>query len=197
MLEILLIAVSLSMDAFAVSVSSAACSKDIQRYHMIRAAGAFGLFQFIMPLAGWFLGTTFSNFLSAFDHWIAFGLLAFVGGKMLVEVFEEWIKTPASCECSPDEKKKLDITSKRIVLILALATSIDALAVGMSFAVIGTQAFFPSLIIGFVTFIICLAGFFFGKRISCMLGRYAQLAGGFILVGIGTKILLSHILGGF
>ena len=194
MLEILLIAVSLSMDAFAVSVSSAACTKNLTRFHMIRASFAFGLFQFLMPLAGWFIGSSFSSYISSFDHWIAFALLAFVGGKMLIEVVQEWKESPDACPVDEEETKR-DLSSKRIVLLLAIATSIDALAVGMSFSVIGRAALLPSVIIGFVTFIICLSGFFFGKKLGIIFGRYAQLAGGIVLIGIGVRILLQHIIG--
>jgi len=197
MIEVLLIAVSLSMDAFAVSVSSAACSKRLTRYHMLRAAFAFGLFQFLMPLIGWFLGAAFSSYIKSFDHWIAFGLLVFVGGKMLVEVYEEWKESPDACACpTGEEEKKRDLTSKRIVLLLAVATSIDALAVGISFSVIGKPALLSSVIIGLVTFIICAGGFFFGKKIGCILGRYAQLAGGLVLAAIGARILFSHLTAG-
>lgn len=197
MIEVLLIAVSLSMDAFAVSVSAAACTKHLTRYHMLRAAFAFGLFQFLMPLLGWFLGATFSNYIKSFDHWIAFGLLVFVGGKMLVEVYEEWKESPDACACpTKEEEKKRDLTSKRVVLLLAVATSIDALAVGISFSVIGKTALLPSVIIGLVTFIICTGGFFFGKKIGCILGRYAQLAGGIVLTAIGARILFLHLAAG-
>jgi putative Mn2+ efflux pump MntP len=196
MLEIILIAVSLSMDAFAVSVSSAACTKNLTRFHMLRASFAFGLFQFLMPLVGWFIGASFNSYIRSFDHWIAFALLAFVGGKMLIEVFQEWKEDPDADSCPVDEEeKKRDLSSKRIVLLLAIATSIDALAVGMSFSVIGREALLPSVIIGFVTFFICLSGFFFGKKLGILFGRYAQLAGGCILIGIGIRILLQHIVG--
>lgn len=197
MLEFILIGLSLSMDAFAVSVSSAACSKNLSRYHMVRAAFAFGLFQFLMPLAGWFLGATFSSLIGSFDHWIAFGLLALVGGKMLVEAIKEWMeekKTGAQCPAG-EEAKKRDLSSKRIVFALAIATSIDALAVGMSFAVIGQPAMEPSVVIGLVTLVVCLFGFFFGKKIGTLLGRYAQIAGGIVLIGIGARILVSHLVG--
>lgn len=197
MLEIFIIALSLSMDAFAVSVSAAACSRHLSRYHMLRAAAAFGLFQFLMPLAGWFLGSAFNALINSFDHWIAFGLLVLVGGKMLVEVYEEWKENPDACACpTGKEEAKKDLSSKRIVLLLAVATSIDALAVGMSFSIIGRPAFGPSLIIGIVTFALCSIGFFFGKKIGCVLGRYAQLAGGLVLIAIGAKILTGHLLNG-
>jgi putative Mn2+ efflux pump MntP len=196
MIETLLIALSLSMDAFAVSVSSAACTKNLKKRYMIRAAFAFGLFQFLMPLAGWFLGYTFSGLIKSFDHWIALALLVFVGGKMLVEVYEEWKESPNAACPTGEEEKKLDITSKRIVLLLAVATSIDALAVGMSFSLIGQPALQPSAVIGIVTFLVCVAGFFFGKKIGIVLGRYAQIAGGIVLIGIGIRILVSHLMAG-
>ncbi len=192
MIEILLIAGSLSMDAFAVSVSSAACSKGLTRFHMLRAAFAFGLFQFLMPLVGAGVGLAFSSFIASFDHWVAFALLALVGGKMLVEVIKEWKESPNACECPVDGEKK-DIKSKRILLALSVATSIDALAIGMSFAVIGRPILSSSLIIGAVTFIICAGGFFFGRKVGCLLGRYAQLAGGLVLIGIGARILFNHL----
>ena len=195
MLEILLIAISLSMDAFAVSVSSAACSKNLTRTHMLRASFAFGLFQFLMPLAGWFIGASFSSYIRSFDHWIAFALLAFVGGKMLIEVIQEWHESPDADACPVgEEEKKRDLSSKRIVFFLAIATSIDALAVGMSFSLIGRAALLPSVIIGVVTLIICLSGFFFGKKLGLLFGRYSQLAGGCVLIGIGVRILLQHII---
>lgn len=197
MLEIFLVAVSLSMDAFAVSVSAAACSKNLRRAHMLRAAFAFGFFQFIMPLAGWLVGAAASGLIGRLDHWIAFALLAFVGGKMLVETYEEWRENPdASCPVDGEAPVKRDLSSKRITLLLAVATSLDALAVGISFAVIGKPAFMPSVVIGGVTFAICSLGFFFGKKAGILLGRYAQLAGGVTLVAIGAKILMSHLAAG-
>lgn len=197
MIEILLIALSLSMDAFAVSVSSAACSKGLSRMHMFRAAATFGLFQFIMPLAGWLLGTTFSGMIKAFDHWIAFGLLAFVGGKMLLEAIEEFREPAETCPAPGSKKERgLDVCDVRVLLVLALATSIDALAVGISFSVIGQPAFVPSLVIGLVTCIVCSVGFLFGRKIGSWLGRWAQLAGGLVLVGIGIRILAGHFAGG-
>lgn len=195
MIETLLIAISLSMDAFAVSLSAAACSKNLRPIHMLRAAAAFGFFQFMMPLAGWFLGDAFSALICAFDHWVAFTLLAIVGGKMLFEVYEEWKQNPGEA-CPADDDDKRDLTSKRVVLVLAIATSIDALAVGISFSAIGTPALVPSLVIGGVTFVLCALAFLFGKRIGFIFGRYAQTVGGLVLLGIGARILLSHLLSG-
>ncbi len=193
MIETLLIALSLSMDAFAVSLSAAACSKRLTRFHMLRAALAFGLFQFLMPVAGWLLGTSFSALISGFDHWVAFALLALVGGKMLFEVYEEWKEEPDPDVCPADAAEKRDLSSKRIVFALAVATSIDALAVGMGFAAIGTNAVLPATVIGLVTFSVCAFAFAMGKRVGLALGRHAQLAGGIVLIGIGAKILLDHL----
>lgn len=197
MLEILLIAVSLSLDAFAVSVSAAACSSNLRRFHMVRAAGAFGLFQFLMPVAGALAGSSFSGYICSCDHWIAFSLLALVGGHMIAEVWGEWREDPEGTACPVgDEAKKRDLSSKRVVLALAVATSLDALAVGMSFAVVNRPALAPSVIIGIVTFILCLFGFASGKRIGQVFGRWAQLCGGLVLIGIGARILVSHIISG-
>ena len=195
MIETLLIAISLSMDAFAVSLSAAACTKNLKPFHMVRAAAAFGFFQFMMPLAGWLLGDAFSALICTFDHWVAFALLSIVGGKMLLEVFEEWKQNPGD-ECPTDDGSKRDLTSKRVVLVLAVATSIDALAVGISFSAIGAPALVPSLVIGGVTFILCALAFLFGKRIGFVFGRYAQTVGGLVLLGIGGRILLSHLFSG-
>lgn len=193
MIEILLIAVSLSLDAFAVSVSAAACSANLRRLHMLRAAGAFGLFQFLMPVAGALAGSSFSGYIGSCDHWIAFILLALVGGHMIVEVSREWRKDPEGSACPVgEEARKRDLSSKRVVLALAVATSLDALAVGMSFAVVNRPALGPSAIIGIVTFALCLFGFASGKRIGQAFGRWAQLCGGLVLIGIGARILVSH-----
>lgn len=192
MLELFLVSAGLSMDAFAVSVSSAACSPNLKKRYMFRAAFLFGFFQFFMPLVGWFLGSSFSAFIRSVDHFLAFVLLAAVGTKMLVEVYAEWNKNPASCPTG-DELKCRDISSKRVVLALAVATSIDALAVGISFSVIGRTAFQPALMIGLVTFIFCLIGFLSGKKLGILFGRGAQIIGGIVLIAIGLKILIEHM----
>ncbi len=192
MIELLLISVSLAMDAFAVSVSSAACTPNLKKRFMFRAAFAFGLFQFLMPLTGWFLGASFTHMIRTFDHWLAFSLLAAVGIKMLVEVYEEFKTGSNSCPTGEELKRK-DLSSKRVTIALAIATSIDALAVGISFSVIGKPAFQPSITIGIVTFILCLTGFFSGKKLGILFGRSAQIAGGVILITIGMKIMVDHI----
>jgi manganese efflux pump family protein len=190
MIAVLLVALALAMDAFAVSVASGICIADLKLKHALRASLSFGLFQFAMPVIGWLLGSTFSSYIRRFDHWIAFALLGFVGGKMIKESFEA--KDAASC--SDDEKARADIRDFRTLMLLSVATSIDALAVGLYYSVLGAPILAPAAIIGVVTFALCLVGTEFGKRIGSRFERWATLAGGIALVGIGLKILVEHLL---
>ena len=192
MISILLIALALSMDAFAVSVASGICVADLRFRLAVRAGPSFGLFQCAMPVAGWLLGSTFSVYIRRFDHWIAFALLAFVGGKMVKESFEA--KDPASC--SDEEKSKSDIRDFKTLMLLSVATSIDALAVGLYYSVLGTSILGPAVVIGVVTFALCLVGAEFGKRIGARFEAWAELAGGAVLVGIGMKIIIEHLMKG-
>jgi putative Mn2+ efflux pump MntP len=192
MLQTLLIAVALSMDAFAVSIGTGVCSPGIRPAHAVRASLSFGLFQFAMPVVGWLLGGAFRSLIQDFDHWIAFGLLAFIGGKMLVESFG--VKDPSSC--SDEERARSDIRNLGTLLVLSVATSIDALAVGLSYSVLGTPILAPAATIGVVTFALCAVGVEFGKRIGARFERWAQLAGGLVLIGIGAKILIEHFSSG-
>ncbi|MDR2479354.1 MAG: manganese efflux pump MntP family protein [Treponema sp.] len=200
MIPLLFIALSLSMDAFAVSVSSGICIRGLRPVYAVRASFFFGLFQFVMPVAGWYLGSVFASYIEAFDHWIAFTLLAFTGGKMIIEA---WKKKP---ECPPGDTGKTadsadcsagtgDIRSLKTLLVLSTATSIDALAVGISLSIIGFNVWGSAAVIGGVTFAVCLCGFEFGRRIGLALEKWAQMAGGIILAGIGVKILIQHLTG--
>jgi manganese efflux pump family protein len=189
MLATLLIALALSMDAFAVSIASGICVAKLSLRHALRASFFFGVFQFAMPIAGWLLGGTFRGYIQGFDHWIAFGLLAFVGGKMIKESFE--VKDPQSC--SDEEKSRSDIRSLKTLLLLSVATSIDALAVGLSYSMIHSPILIPSLVIGLVTFGLCMVGVEFGKRVGARFERWAVVAGGVVLMGIGVKLLIDHI----
>jgi putative Mn2+ efflux pump MntP len=208
MLSIVLIGLSLSMDAFAVSVCSGISIRGISVFHAIRASLFFGIFQFIMPVAGWFLGKTFSSYIQAVDHWIAFGLLAVIGGKMLWEAGQEALrasrkaKAAASGVFEPANRGSCgaqaadtgaDIRSLRVLLTLAVATSIDALAVGLSFSLLNQGIWGPAALIGGITFVVCLTGFEFGRRIGFMFERGAQMLGGLILIGIGIRILIEHL----
>jgi len=180
MISVILIGLSLSLDAFAVSISAGVSIKDLKTFHAVRACLFFGFFQFAMPVAGWYLGTAFAVYIRAFDHWIAFGLLAFVGGKMIWETFH-------------DSDSAADIRALPCLLTLSIATSIDALAVGLSFSILGQGIWLSAALIGGITFAVCLIGFEFGRRIGALLKKWAGVAGGLILIGIGVKILMEHL----
>jgi len=193
MLQTILIALGLSMDAFAVSVSSGICTDQLKPRYIFRGSFFFGFFQFAMPLLGWFLGTNFRTSIQNFDHWIAFILLAFIGGKMIKESFEQ---ETIACEDEevPEKLSRTDVRDMKALLTLSVATSIDALAVGLSYSILGKTILFPAATIGLITFAVCLVGFEFGKRISFLIEKRAELVGGLILIAIGVKILLEHLL---
>ncbi|MDR2477311.1 MAG: manganese efflux pump MntP family protein [Treponema sp.] len=203
MISLFFIALSLSMDAFAVSVSSGICIQALRPFYAVRASFFFGLFQFAMPLAGWYLGSVFASHIETFDHWIAFTLLAFIGGKMTIEAWKKNVKCPPA-NADADRQSAgtdraapaADIRSLKTLLILSVATSIDALAVGVSLSIMGLNIWASAAIIGGVTFAVCACGFEFGRRIGLVLEKWAQMAGGIILVGIGVKILIQHLLAG-
>jgi putative Mn2+ efflux pump MntP len=188
-LTLLLIAVGLSMDAFAVSVSSGMALCFTKMRQNLRIAGSFGLFQGIMPLLGYAVANTFSDKCEAIDHWIAFGLLGFVGGKMLWEALRGGEDIPSG-----------DLSSWRSVMLMSVATSIDALAVGASFAVMPHEGILAlragyllcAAIIAVVTFVLCFGGVILGCRFGNLFGNKAEIAGGVVLIGIGIKILLEH-----
>jgi putative Mn2+ efflux pump MntP len=136
-----------------------------------------------MPVLGWLAGRTFVDFIGSFDHWLAFGLLGFVGGKMLWESFHP-----------EKEQKPTDVTKGLMLLTLSIATSIDALAVGLSFAFLKVNILTASLTIGITCFIITIIGFIAGKKAGEFIGKRAELIGGLILIGIGIRILLIHLL---
>ena len=204
MLSTILIGLSLSMDAFAVSVSSGISIPGLKPFHAIRAAFFFGLFQFLMPVAGWFLGNTFAAAIGRWDHWIAFGLLALIGGKMLWEALGAYASARearnSAAESSPPGASpdtgsgKSGIQSLGALTLLALATSVDAMAVGLSFSMLDQEIWLPAAIIGLITLGVCLTGFEAGRRVGLFFERGAQIAGGLILVGIGVKILVEHLL---
>lgn len=187
-----LAALGLSMDAFAVSVSSGICIPNLKFRHGLRAAVFFGLFQFLMPLAGYSAGSAFRDLIRGYDHWIAFGLLAFVGARMIKEGFG--IRTDAACD--EEELRRRNILDLGTLVLLSIATSIDALAVGLSFSVLGQPILLPAAIIGVLTFLVCLAGCEFGKRLGAVFERWAEVAGGAVLIGIGVKILAEHLSNG-
>lgn len=187
-LEIWLLAIGLAMDCLAVSIASGIILKRIQWRPMLVMAFFFGLFQAIMPLLGWLGASTFSHLIESVDHWIAFAILAFLGGRMIKESFKE-----------EDCCQRFNPASLKVVITMAIATSIDALAIGVSFAFLGIKScssiLYPVGIIGFVSFLISLIGLIFGIRFGCGIARklHAELWGGIILILIGTKILIEHL----
>ncbi len=180
----ILIALSLSADCFAVSLSGGATQIKLSKWGVLRVALAFGFFQFIMPIIGWLVGRSVVNFISGFDHWIAFGLLAIIGGRMIWE----------SLRGEEEIKKEADITRGLLLITLALATSIDALAVGLSIAFLQINIIFSSALIGVVAFLVTSLGFWLGRRASTLLGKRAKLVGGIVLVLIGIRILVEHLI---
>ena len=183
-LSLLLIALSLSLDCFAVAVSASVAMPRVSYLLALRTAFAFGSAQFLMPVLGWLAGRTIVDIISGFDHWVAFVLLAAVGGRMLWESFHS----------REGRTQTADITRGILLLTLAVATSIDALAVGLSFAFLKINIVAASATIGVVAFIVSMLGFTLGRRVGGVLGRQAKIAGGAILIAIGLRILLSHLL---
>lgn len=182
--ELLLIAVGLSMDAFAVSVCKGLSMTKLNMKHATVIAFFFGGFQAMMPLFGWFLGSRFQKYIVNFDHWIAFALLVFIGGQMILESLKE--------ETQVEERG--DILKIKQLFLLAIATSIDALAVGITFALLpGTNIWLSVTMIGITTFLLSLGGVAIGFRFGSRYEKKAQIAGGTILVILGIKILLEHL----
>jgi len=182
-LPVILIALALSADCFAVAFSGSFSMKTISTAQILRAALAFGAFQAVMPVLGWLVGRTIVGFVADYDHWVAFVLLALVGGRMIWEAF----RTEAS-------QRRVDITKGVLLLTLAVATSIDAFAVGLSFAFLRVNILLACLAIGVIAFGITLVGFILGRKTKTLLGKYAEVFGGVILIGIGIRIVVSHIL---
>ncbi len=183
-LEIFLIGVGLSADAFSVAVCKGLNMRRLNLKHAYIIALFFGVFQAVMPLAGYLLGTSFSSYIESFDHWIAFALLAFIGGKMAIEAIREK---------DDDNEQKTDVLKIGELTVMAIATSIDALAVGITFAFLKVNILFSVIIIGVTTFALSLGGVLLGNRFGAKYKSKAELAGGIILVLIGVKILLEHL----
>lgn len=185
-LEIWLLAVSLAIDCFTVSITSGIILHRIRWGIFLKMAFLFGLFQAAMPFLGWLGASRFNHLIETYDHWIAFALLAFLGIRMIREHFKD------------EEERSFDPTRMKVILTLAVATSIDALAVGISFAFTGfrtlSSLFYPLTAIGIASFVISLAGsligVFFGKRFNLRV----EIFGGLVLIGIGVKILFEHLL---
>ena len=181
-MEIVLIAVGLAMDAFAVSVTSGLTIQHLRIRHAVRIAFFFGAFQAVMPVLGWMAGLGIRNAIVEIDHWIAFGLLSLIGCKMIYE----------SLRLNPIEKR-VDPLKISILLILSLATSIDALVVGVTFAILDVSIIKPIIIIGTITFVLSFAGVIVGDRLGHFFEKKMETIGGLVLIGIGLKILIEHL----
>lgn len=181
MLEIFLLAFALSMDAFAVSIGLGVKSQNFSKSLALKVALLFGFFQALMPLFGYLASIGLGTFITSIDHWIAFALLGVIGGKMLYESFQE------------GTEDEIAVITNKVLLMLAIATSIDAMAAGFTLNLIDVNPFLSMLIIGVVTFVFSFLGVFIGTKGGTFLEDKAEKIGGIILIGIGLKILIEHL----
>lgn len=185
-LELAALSIGLAMDAFAVAIGVGMVLEKVSKRHTFRLAFHFGLFQFLMPILGWAGGRTIASYMENYDHWIALGLLSYIGGKML--------KGEADEDAESGEKaKKADPTRGLSLIMLSVATSIDALAVGLSLSFLNIDILFPSTVIGFTAAVLTLCGLLLGRRCGLRFGRRMEILGGLILIGIGAKIAVEHV----
>lgn len=185
LLTILLTGFALAMDAFAVSVTKGMTLRKITSFISFKIAFFFGLFQGLMPFIGWFVGIRFQLYIKAVDHWIALFLLSFIGLKMIFEAYED-SKNPEITVTCDDDLDNIEL------IILSIATSIDALAVGISFAFLNIHIIPLCLSIGIITFVLCFLGVLIGKLLGPVFKNYSQIIGGIILILIGINILNEH-----
>ncbi len=181
-LTMVLIACGLAMDAFAVSLSSGLALGCPNCRHAATIGGTFGAFQAAMPVIGWGAGLSFRRLIEGFDHWVAFGLLALVGSKMIVEALR-----------SHEERSRANPLDGRVLLVLAVATSLDALAVGISFALLDGSILVPVIVIGCITFAFSFLGVLVGGRLGQAFGRRVEVVGGLVLIAIGVRIVVGHL----
>ncbi|MDO9349472.1 MAG: manganese efflux pump MntP family protein [Anaerolineales bacterium] len=181
--EVFLIALSMAMDAFAVCLGAGTSAQTSGPRPTFRLSFHFGLFQFIMPVIGWLAGTTIVNYIADYDHWVAFGLLAFVGIRMIRSGFD-----------SSNESHKNDPSRGWSLILLSIAVSIDALAIGLSLALIGVTIWYPAVVIGVVTGLVSWLGLRLGNVLGGKFGKRMEIAGGIVLILIGARIVLSHLL---
>jgi putative Mn2+ efflux pump MntP len=183
-ITILITAVGLSADCFAVALGISISQRGLSFRDFIRFPLAFGIFQAVMLVLGWLAGRTVVEIISAYDHWLAFGLLAIIGGRMIWESLHE----------KKEARAERDLTRWVTLLALAVATSIDSLAAGLSYAFLRVDIVLAGATTGITAFIITLIGHFIGNRVGVLVGKWAEMAGGVILILIGLRILLEHIL---
>ena len=182
--EVLLIAVGMAMDAFAVSLGIGTSRQASTPRPIFRLSFHFGLFQFFMPILGWLAGSSIANLISAFDHWVALALLAFVGGRM--------IRSGLDSDSAPSPN---DPSRGGTLIMLSIATSIDAFAIGLSLAMLRVDILYPSVVIGVVTAGLSLTGLLIGHRLGEAFGKRMEVLGGVILIAIGLRVLISHLMG--
>lgn len=182
-MSLLAIAVALAMDAFAVAIVAGLTVRPLTKRHVFRLAFHFGLFQALMPVIGWTAGMMVHRYLSSVDHWLAFALLAFVGGRM----------TWGALRGEGERSFANDPTSGWALVLLSLATSIDALAVGLSLSMIGVAIVVPALVIGLVAAGFTTIGMILGRRIGSLWGKRIEVVGGLILIAIGIRIVVQHL----
>jgi putative Mn2+ efflux pump MntP len=187
----LVLAFSLSMDSFAAALGRGACSRRAGLPEAVRVGAAFGICQFAMPLVGWGVGIAFASLVESVDHWIAFGLLLAVGGAMLRNAIMDG-EDEAEEDCGPVRSGRAEWLA---LLTTAVATSIDAAAVGAGLALVDVDMVTTSALIGAVTFAVAFGGVLIGRAAGAHLGRWAEMAGGVVLIGLGAKILLEHTMG--
>lgn len=177
-----LIAIGLAMDSLAVSITSGLAMRELKINNALKIAVFFGSFQAFMPIVGWLAGLSLTDFISGIDHWIAFGLLSLIGCKMIYESIR--------LESRP---KVIDPMNVYLLLMLSIATSIDALAVGITFAFLEVSIVTPVIMIGVVTFLLSFLGVFVGNKVGHLFEKKIGIAGGLILIGIGIRILIEHL----
>ncbi len=182
-ITVLGIALALAMDAFAVALAAGAVLNPLTLRHLFRLGFHFGLFQALMPVAGWLVGISVQHWISAYDHWIAFVLLSVIGGRMIMEAFDK-----------KKDKGFTDPTKGLTMVMLSVATSIDALAVGLSLAMLGVSIWRPAAVIGLVAGALTVFGMLLGRRMGDNWGKRVEVCGGLVLCIIGLKILLEHTL---
>jgi manganese efflux pump family protein len=183
MLNIIIISISLAMDCFAVSMAGGAVTKKPRAIDALKVGLFFGLFQALMPVIGWYIGFGFKGLIENVDHWIAFALLGLIGIKMIYESFK-----------IESEKNRIDLIKMTSLLILSVATSIDALVIGITLSILGISLYLSVIIIGLFAFAFSFFGYFLGNKLGKFLESKVELIGGIVLVGIGIKILIEHLI---
>jgi len=182
LISLIAIGVVLSIDSLVASITTGACNKEVSNYYVYKIAVFMAVFQATMPLFGWLIGTSFKSIIESYDHWVAFALLLAIGGKLIYEGMHR------------DNDSSLIDPRKNLVLCgIALATSIDALVVGIGFGLIDVNIWLAMFVIGVATFIFSVAGVVVGKRIGNKINMGIEIFGGLVLVGLGTKILIEHL----